>query len=135
MGMRDLVRGGGARSSLLMILLTFELVVVFLVALTAWGLKATPGDPIWALVGGGVVMLVMVAAILFVNSKLGLVLGTACQIAIVVSGIFVTANYVVGLVFLGLWVFAYWQGTKLDAQKAAWYAQNARAEAATDITE
>jgi len=113
------MRGGnrGVRQSLASIVLAFELIVVFLAALVAWGLKVQPGSV--ALIGGGVICLAIVATLALLRYDWAFILGWVLQGVIVATGIFVPAMWIVGLVFAGMWVYSMVVGGRIDRQKSA----------------
>ena len=105
-------RQRGTRETLIAIVLGFEAIVVGLGALTMLGLKAL--DFVQALVGGGLVILILLAGILWARFTAGLVLGWVAQAVILASGFIAGAMFVVGVVFTAIWVFALVQGTRID---------------------
>ena len=105
-------RQRGTRETLIAIVLGFEAIVVGLGALTMLGLKAI--DFTQALVGGGLVIVILLAGILWARFAAGLVLGWVAQAIIVASGFIAGAMFVVGVVFTAIWVFALVQGTRID---------------------
>ena len=67
-----------------------------------------------SLVGGGLVILILLAGILWARFTAGLVLGWVAQAVIMASGFIAGAMFVVGVVFTAIWVFALVQGTRID---------------------
>jgi hypothetical protein len=128
-GTRQARRARSVRESLASIVLTFEVVVVFLAALVIWGLSREDGGvfglPTWApLVAGGVVILGMVVTIPLLRYEWAYVLGWALQVLLLVSGLLNPAMFVVGAVFGGMWAYCMVVGARIDRARAA--------EAATD---
>ena len=113
------VRGGkrSVRQSLASIVLAFEVIVVFLASLVAFGLKVQPG-PV-ALIGGGVICLALLATLALLRYEWSFALGWVLQGVIVATGIFVPAMWIVGLVFAGMWVYSMVVGGRIDRQKSA----------------
>ncbi|SFN53951.1 DUF4233 domain-containing protein [Mycetocola miduiensis] len=107
----------GVRQSLASIVLAFELIVVFLASLVAWGLKVQPG-PV-ALVGGGVVCLAILFTLATLRYDWAFVVGSVLQGVIVATGIFVPVMWLIGLVFAGMWVYCMVVGGRIDRQNAA----------------
>lgn len=107
----------GVRQSLASIVLGFELIVVFLASLVAFGLKVQPG-PI-ALIGGGIVCLAILVTMALLRHEWAFGLGWVLQGVIVATGIFVPAMWVIGLVFAGMWVYCMVVGGRIDRQNAA----------------
>lgn len=105
------------RRSLASIVLAFEVIVVFLAALVAFGLKVQPG--IVALVGGGVICLALLLTLALLRFDWSYVLGWVLQGVIVATGIFVPVMWVIGLAFLGMWIYCMVVGGRIDRQKAA----------------
>lgn len=113
-------RGGRPRSvrgSLLSIVLGFEIVVVFLGALVAFGLDAL--EPAVAFIGGGVLLVVMVVTLGIVQFRAGAVIGTVVQAAIVASGFLVPVMFFIGGTFAAVWVYCLIVGTGIDRRNAA----------------
>ena len=113
------VRGGkrGVRQSLASIVLAFEVIVVFLASLVAFGLKVQPG-PV-ALIGGGVICLALLVTLALLRYEWSFALGWVLQGVIVATGIFVPVMWVIGLIFAGMWVYCMVVGGRIDRQKAA----------------
>ena len=53
-------------------------------------------------------------------------LGWLVQIAAIALGTVIGAMYVLGVVFLALWATAYFLGDKIERERAAWEARDAR---------
>lgn len=105
------------QQSLASIVLGFELIVVFLAALVAFGLKALPGPT--ALVGGGVLCLIVVVTLALLRYRWGIIVGWVVQGVIVATGIFVPSMFIIGALFAGMWVYAMIAGSRIDREKAA----------------
>ena len=115
-------RQRGIRESLGSIVLGFELIVLFLGTLVAWGLHAGPAA---AVISGGVLLVALSAvAILTMRYPVGTALGYAVQILALVSGIWVHMMFVVGLVFFAIWTYAMYQAGKIERQIAAQQSRN-----------
>ncbi|WP_243697061.1 DUF4233 domain-containing protein [Labedella endophytica] len=110
-------RPRSVRGSLLSIVLGFETIVVFLGALVAFGLDAL--EPTVALVGGGVLVLVMVITLALAQFRIGAVIGTVVQAAIVASGFLVPVMFFIGGTFAATWVYCLVVGTRIDRRNAA----------------
>jgi len=106
---RSLVESLGA------IVLIFESVVMFLGALSIFGLKALP--PEQALGGGAVLVFALFLTAGVLRWRWGIVVGSVLQAAVIITGIFVPAMWFVGGVFALLWSYAIYTGIKLDSQK------------------
>ena len=110
-------RERGIRESLGSIVLGFELIVLFLGALVAWGLHAAP---VAIVIGGGAVLIVLaIVAILTLRHRIGVWLGFAVQVLAIVSGIWVHMMFIVGAIFLAIWIYAMYSADKVERLKAA----------------
>ncbi|WP_036278296.1 DUF4233 domain-containing protein [Microbacterium sp. CH12i] len=103
------------------IVLGFEAIVVLLVGLTIFGLKSLPAgvEQWWAIVGGGVVALAMVAVAGMITKPWAISAGWVLQIIVALSAFFVPAILLVVLVFGGMWAYATIMGARLDARRPA----------------
>ncbi|HEY0247535.1 MAG TPA: DUF4233 domain-containing protein [Gryllotalpicola sp.] len=110
-------RSRGVRESLGSIVLGFELIILFLGALVAWGLHAAPAS--YAIGGGAVLVVLSVLAIGTLRWPVGGWLGWAVQILAVVSGIWVHMMFLVGALFLAIWIYAMYSAGKIERQRAA----------------
>ena len=113
-------RERGAMESLLQITYLLEVFVIFFASLVAFGLKVVPW---WAVALGalGLVVLLAVAA-LGARYPWGYLVGALAQLALVATGILVSLMFVVGTVFVGIFLFCLFKGQQLDRNKAAWFA-------------
>lgn len=119
-------RPRGARESLGSIVLGFEIVIVFLGALVAFGLHALA--PAVALLGGAGVIVLMFLSIALLRGRVGVWLGTLVQLVVIASGVLVGMMFIVGAIFMALWLYCMAVGTRLDAAKAARLGTDAPAE-------
>lgn len=105
-------------SSLLSIVLGLEGVVLFFVALAAFGLKRL--DPATAFIGGAALMLIyFLAAGLVRRAQWAQWLGWVLQIVLLATGFVLTPMFVIGALFVGLWVWCWIRGHGIDRAKAA----------------
>jgi hypothetical protein len=110
-------RERGIRESVGSIVLGFELIVLFLGALVAWGLHAAPPG---VAIGGGIVLIVLaIVAILTLRYRFGTWVGFAVQLLALVSGIWVHMMFVVGAIFLAIWIYAMYSADKVERLKAS----------------
>lgn len=117
-------RERGATESLLQITFLLEVFVVFFASLVTFGLKVVP----WYAVALGALALVLLLAVAAAGARFawGVALGFVAQAALVATGILVSLMYVVGAVFLGIFLFCLFKGRQLDRNKAAWFAAQSK---------
>ena len=101
------------------IVLGFEAVVVLLVGFTIFGLSALPDGvaPWWAIVGGVVVALAMVAVAGMITRPWAISVGWVLQGIVALSAIFEPTILLVALVFGGMWAYATIMGARVDARR------------------
>jgi hypothetical protein len=110
-------RQRGIRESLGSIVLGFELIVLFLGTLVAWGLHAAPAGMV---IGGGAALIALaIVAILTLRHRVGTWVGFAVQVLAIVAGIWVHMMFIVGAVFLAIWIYAMYSADKVERLKAA----------------
>ena len=112
------------RQTLAMIVLGFEVIVVFLAALVIWGLSrgadGAGGLPSWVVLAvGGVIIVGLIATIGLLRFRWAYVLGWVLQVLIVASGFLNPAMFVVGVLFGGMWAYCMVAGSRIDRQRAA----------------
>ncbi|HWH25891.1 MAG TPA: DUF4233 domain-containing protein [Pseudolysinimonas sp.] len=108
--------------TLLSIVLVLEAVLIFFVALTAFGLDVlAPALPNWSALafGGGFIVLLMIVSRLQ-RYRWGVGIGWVIQLALIALGILLPAMYVVGAGFLALWIFCFVRGRAIDRAKLAY---------------
>ena len=110
-------------------MLGFEVIVVFLAALVAFGLRSLP--PAQALVGGGGLILIMLVTLGLLRFRWGFAVGWLVELAIVAAGFVLPAMFVVGGFFALLWAYCMIQGARIDREKAA--AQRAQPDAGPTV--
>lgn len=103
------------------IVLGFEAVIVILVGLTVFGLRALPDGiaPWWAIVGGAVVAVAMIATAGMIARPGAIAVGWGLQAVVAAAAIFVPAVLLVVLVFGGMWAYATIMGARLDRKRPA----------------
>jgi hypothetical protein len=99
------------------IVMGFQVIVVFLASLVAFGLEALPALP--ALGGGALLVLAMLAVVGGLRTPLGVRAGWVVQVLVVLTGFVLPAMFAVGGFFLLLWIYAMVQGARIDREKAA----------------
>jgi hypothetical protein len=112
------------RQTLASIVLTFEIVVVFLAALVIWGLAPTENDtsglPPWvALAAGGAVILGLIATIGLLRYPWGYTVGWVLQAVIIAAGFLNPAMFFVGALFGGMWWYCMVAGARIDRDRTA----------------
>ncbi len=118
-------RARSTQESLGSIVLGFEVIVVFLAALVAFGLRSLPA--VVALAGGGVLILIMLLTLGVLRYRWGFAVGWVVELAIVATGFVLPAMFLVGGFFALLWAYCMIQGSRIDREKAA--AQRAQPDA------
>ena len=103
------------------VVLGFEAIVVFLVGLTIFGLKALPAgiEQWWGIVGGAVVAVACVVIAGMITKPWAIPAGWIVQIVVALSAIAVPAVLLVVLIFGGMWAYATIMGARLDARRPA----------------
>ncbi|MFT2706373.1 DUF4233 domain-containing protein [Clavibacter zhangzhiyongii] len=99
------------------IVMGFQVIVVFLASLVAFGLEALP--PLPALGGGALLVVAMLAVVGTLRTPLGIRAGWVVQVLVVLTGFVLPAMFAVGGFFLLLWIYAMVQGARIDREKAA----------------
>ncbi|PZF55035.1 DUF4233 domain-containing protein [Curtobacterium sp. MCSS17_008] len=121
--MRKPRRDRGAQESLLSITLVLEAVMFFFPMLVVYGKGTLP--PLAAFGGGILAIIVLAAASRLTGNPAGVWFGWLLQAAILATGFIEPFMFVVGAVFLALWVFCFVKGGQLDRQNAAYRAAQA----------
>lgn len=100
------------------VVLGFEAVVVFLAGLTVFGLRALPASipPWWAIIGGLLVALAMIATAGAITRPGAIAVGWALQGVVALSALLVPAIALVVLIFGGMWAYATIVGGRADRQ-------------------
>jgi hypothetical protein len=101
------------------IVLGFEAIVVFLVGLTLFGLKALPAgiEQWWAIVGGAVLALACIVIAGMITRPGAIAAGWIVQIIVALAAIPVPAVLLVVLIFGGMWAYATIVGARMDARR------------------
>ena len=109
-------RRRGAQESLLSIVLLLEAIVMFFVILVAYGLRVLPLGVIF---GGGAVL---IALMLLVGRSLrhpaAVWTGWTLQAVLILLGLLINVMYVIGVLFLALWIYCFIIGRRLDRRNA-----------------
>lgn len=116
-------RGAGStQKALASIVLGFELIIVVLMGLTIFGLGILEPRELGLFIGGGLAVVIVVALAAMRFGRVGIVIGWAVHLLMLVTGFVLPAAVFVGLVFTALWVFCMVRGAKIDRDRAAWMA-------------
>lgn len=111
--------GGSTRSARRQFAATILVLEVFLVgfaALVAFGLRLAPPTVVLAVAGALALALVLAAGLL--RTPGGYVAGSVLQVAVLATGIVVPLMFVVGGIFVVLWVVALRLGGRIDRERA-----------------
>lgn len=122
-------RGGDPASktqrALASIVLGFELIVVFLIGMTVFGLAILePAElGIW---GGLALCAVIIAALATMRfGRTGIVIGWAVHALMLLSGFVLPMALIVGVIFTALWIYCMVKGARIDRDRDAWLASQA----------
>jgi hypothetical protein len=119
-------RPRGAEESLLSIVLILEAVMFFFPTLVVFGKHEIATG--WAIGGGLGFMVLLALASRMTGSRAGVWFGWLLQAAILATGFVERFMFVVGVLFVGMWVYCFVKGRQLDRQnaaaRAAWEAEN-----------
>lgn len=99
-------------------ILLLEGVLVLFAALTAYGLAVLPAAVIWTV--AGVMFLVFVLLSRMVTLPGGYIAGSIAQVLVLACGFVIPMMFLLGMVFIALWVAAYRLGSRIDAERAAY---------------
>lgn len=122
------MRNRSTKATLASLVLVFESVVVFFATLVAFGLKVYPDPAVIWLVGLGISVLLMISPA-FMGRPGSYELGWIMQFVVLALGIWVPLMYLLGVVFLGMWIWGMIAGTTIDKAKAALEKQRLLGEA------
>lgn len=118
-------RGDGAaktQRALASIVLGFELIVVFLIGMTIFGLGLLdpPELGIWG--GLGLCAVIIVALATMRLGRTGIVLGWVVHGLMLLSGFVLPMSLIVGVIFTALWIYCMSKGARIDRDRARWIA-------------
>ena len=103
------------------IVLGFESFVVFFATLAAFGLKVAPAEQVWAVGLGLSFACILAPAIL--RGPVGYGIGWLLQFAILSTGFWLWGMWLIGIIFLGLWIWAQVIGSTIDRARRNYQAQ------------
>lgn len=123
-------RPRSALESLLSIALLLEAVLLFFVSLALFALDLLPAGLAFGTGLGMIVLLTADARLL--QHRWGRWLGWLLQAVIIASGFLLPLMFFIGAGFLGIWIYCFVTGRRLDAAKAAYFAENPADPSVTD---
>lgn len=94
------------------IVLGFESFVVFFATLAAFGLEVAPAELVWTVGLGLAFTCILTPAIL--RGPIGYAFGWLLQFAILSTGFWLWGMWLIGIIFLGLWIWAQVIGSTID---------------------
>ncbi len=93
-----------------------EVFVVFFALLVAYGLRVAEPTTLSILAGIGMVSCAVAARLQ--RTRVGIVLGSAVQVLLLLGGLLVPMMFVVGGIFTIIWALGVWLGLKIDRERA-----------------
>lgn len=102
------------------IVLGFELIVVFLIGMTIFGLGITEPRELGIIGGVGLCVVIILALAFMRVGKVGIWIGWAVHALMLLSAIVLPMALVVGLIFTALWVYCMVRGARIDRDRVAW---------------
>lgn len=118
-------RGGveaKTQRALASIVLGFELIVVFLIGMTIYGLGLLEPRELGIWGGLGLCAIIVFALVTMRFGRVGIIVGWVVHALMLLSAIVLPMALVVGLIFTALWVYCIIKGTRIDRDRAAWIA-------------
>jgi hypothetical protein len=98
--------------------LALESLVVFFATLVASRLSSLEPTVVW--VGGSGLALACLLSAAFARRRRGLVVGSLVQVLVLGTGVLVPAMFVLGGIFVAMWVWLLLVGRRIDRDRAAW---------------
>ena len=108
--------------SLLSIVLVLEAILVFFVTLVVYGLRIL--EPGQAFAGGAVLFLLLALTGALVRYRAGVWFGWVLQVVLLATGLLLPVMYVVGAIFVALWIYCFVRARTITRQKAEFAAAN-----------
>ena len=115
----------GAQSTqkaLASIVLGFELIIVVLIGLTLFGLSTLDPRELGLYIGGGLALVIIVGLALMRRGRVGIVIGWAVHVLMLLTGILLPMAIIVGALFTALWIYCMVKGARIDRDREAWIA-------------
>lgn len=104
------------------IVLGFELIVVFLIGMTVFGLSLLEPAELGIWGGLSLCALIVVALATMRFGRVGIVLGWIVHALMLASAFVLPMALIVGLIFTALWVYCMVRGARIDRSRAQWIA-------------
>ncbi len=117
-------QGGAARTqrALASIVLGFELIIVFLIGMTAYGLDVLEPRELGIWIGVGLCALILAALATMRFGNVGTSLGWVVHALMLLTAIIVPLALIVGIIFTGLWIYCFVKGRQIDRDRELWLA-------------
>lgn len=127
-----IARKRSAKESFASTVLVLEAVLVLFLTMVAYGLRTVPSVwPVFApppahviWIAGGVLVVVLLVLSRLVSAPGGEVAGSVVQLPVLACGLAVPLMFLMGGVFISLWVSALVLGTRIDRERAAYDAEH-----------
>jgi hypothetical protein len=97
-------------------ILILEAVLVFFATLVAYGLRLAPSGTIWAVGGTLSVVLILLSGLM--SRPGGYLAGSIVQVFVLAGGFVIPMMFVVGVIFVVLWIVALRLGARIDRERA-----------------
>ncbi len=120
--------GARTQRALASIVLGFELIVVFLIGMTVFGLGILKPAELGIWGGLGLCAVIIVALATMRMGRVGIAIGWAVHALMLLSGIVLPMAILVGAIFTALWAYCMVKGASIDRGRAAYLASAAQAE-------
>ncbi|MCD7100802.1 DUF4233 domain-containing protein [Pseudoclavibacter sp. 13-3] len=110
--------GTRLRQKLCGVMLAFEAFVIIFYTLVLFGLRLISSPLVWW-VGGGAMLLLLLALAFMRRSQIGLWLGWAVQVVLLLAGVFSGFILFVSLICLAMWIYIMVMAARADRAAAA----------------
>ena len=119
--------GARTQRALASIVLGFELIVVFLMGMTVFGLSITEPRELGIIGGIGLCVVIIRALATMRRGKVGIWIGWVVHVLMLLSALVLPMALIVGIIFTALWVYCMVKGAKIDRDRQAWLAAQGEA--------
>lgn len=103
--------------NLLSIVLGLEMFLVFFVTIVVFGLQRLPASA--AFIGGGVLVVLLLAAVRLLRYRVGIWFALALQVLLIALGVLEPLMYLIGAGFAAMFVYYLVKGRQIDRRNAA----------------